>query len=138
MLQHYTGLFLKGHETEMLEQQNISMDIIKKFFIRCLNDPQKLQINALNKEQLEGNISRSEITDDTKNKIIELFQNNKMNATEVKNKCVENRHYMDDIFKCWNESSMKNFTLTSVGIALGHANIKRFAGEFSDLRIWIN
>jgi len=33
---------------------------------------------------------------------------------------------------------MKKFTLTSLGIAIGHANIKRLIGEFANLSIWIN
>jgi hypothetical protein len=28
--------------------------------------------------------------------------------------------------------------LTSVGISIGHANIKRLVGEFAKLSIWIN
>jgi hypothetical protein len=45
---------------------------------------------------------------------------------------------MSDCFEIWFASPMKNLTLTSVGIAIGHANIKRFAGEFANLSIWIN
>lgn len=45
---------------------------------------------------------------------------------------------MKKIFETWESSAIKNFTLTSVGIAIGHANIKRLVGEFSDLSIWIN
>lgn len=42
------------------------------------------------------------------------------------------------LFETWSESAMKNFTLTSVGIAIGYANIKRLVGEFANLSIWIN
>ena len=48
------------------------------------------------------------------------------------------RPYMSGVFETWSESAMKNLTLTSVGIAIGHANIKRLVGEFSNLSIWIN
>jgi hypothetical protein len=45
---------------------------------------------------------------------------------------------MENVFDTWSDSQMKNFTLTSVGIAIGHANIKRLVGEFANLSIWIN
>jgi hypothetical protein len=37
----------------------------------------------------------------------------------------------------WNKSSIKNMTLTSVGIAIGHANITRKIKQTFDLKIWI-
>ncbi len=36
------------------------------------------------------------------------------------------------------KTEFKSFTLTSVGIAIGHANIKRPVSKFSNLSIWIN
>ncbi len=71
-------------------------------------------------------------------KIGALFDVEKMNDTEIKVKCIEIRPYMSGLFETWSESAIKNFTLTSVGIAIGHANIKRLVGEFADLSIWIN
>jgi hypothetical protein len=48
------------------------------------------------------------------------------------------RPYMASVFEIWSNSSMKSFTLTSVGIAIGHANVKRLVGEFANLSLWIN
>lgn len=56
-----------------------------------------------------------------------------MNDTEIKEKCIASRSYMAGVFETWSRSAMKNFILTSVGIAIGHANIKRLVGEFTDL-----
>ena len=61
-----------------------------------------------------------------------------MSETEIRDKVVEIRPYMTEIFETWSGSAMKNFKLTSVGIAIGHANIKRLVGEFAELSIWIN
>jgi hypothetical protein len=41
-------------------------------------------------------------------------------------------------FDTWDGSEMNQFTLTSVGIAIAHANIKRLVGEFANLSMWIN
>ncbi len=61
-----------------------------------------------------------------------------MTDAEIRDKCIEIRPYMRDLFTSWEKSPMQSFTLTSVGIAIAHANIKRLVGEFANLSIWIN
>ncbi len=61
-----------------------------------------------------------------------------MTKLAIKEKCIEIKPYMENVFDVWNNSLLKNMSLTSVGITIGHANIKRFVGEFSNLSIWIN
>ncbi|GLF88507.1 MULTISPECIES: LPO_1073/Vpar_1526 family protein [Bacillus] len=42
------------------------------------------------------------------------------------------------IMKSWNETSLKNMDITSVGIAIGHTNLTRKVGSsYGDLDIWI-
>ena len=61
-----------------------------------------------------------------------------MPITEVKTKVISIRPYMIDIFTWWDNSSAGNFTLTSVGIAIGHANMTQQTGKFANLSTWIN
>ncbi|ARW05757.1 LPO_1073/Vpar_1526 family protein [Bacillus atrophaeus] len=43
------------------------------------------------------------------------------------------------VMNTWNETSLKNFNLTSVGIAIGHTNLtKKTGSSFGDLAIWIS
>ena len=134
----YQGLFLKGFDAEEVEKKDVSIGIDQRFFVPCLNDRAKIQVRANSLESLTNNMDKQKIPEDDKGKIIALFNMNKMNDNEIKEKCIEIRPYMEKLFDIWSESSLQNFTLTSVGIAIGHANIKRLIGEFSDLSIWIN
>lgn len=134
----YQGLFLKGFESEEIQKKEISVGHDQRFFIPCLNESKKIQVNAKSLEILTKRMNEQSIPEDDKPKIVDLFNLNKMNDHEIKEKCVEIRPYMEDVFDVWSDSSMKNFTLTSVGIAIGHANIKRLVGEFANLSIWIN
>ena len=61
-----------------------------------------------------------------------------MSADEFKKRIIDAREYMRHVFEVWAASSISQFTLTSVGIAIGHANVKKNVGEFTDLSIWIN
>lgn len=135
---NYQGLFLKGFDPEEVEKKEISLGKDPRIFITCLNDADKLQVGARSLEDLEKLMNEQAVSQEDKDKIIQLFNLNKMNDVEIKSKCIEIRPYMESVFDVWSKSVMKNFTLTSVGIAIGHANIKRFVGEFENLSIWIN
>lgn len=136
---NYQGQFLKGFDTNEITKRGISTSLAKIFFIPCLNDPSRVQVCFNSKELLNKTFEEHGITPEDRSKITSLFDTEKMSDTEIKDKCIATRHYMADLFETWSESLMKNFTLTSVGIAIGHANIKRLVGgEFANLSIWIN
>ncbi len=134
----YQGQFLKGFEEKDITEMGVSIGSDPRFFIPCLNDPSKFQVCANSKELLDKAFEEHAISTEDRAKIIALFDVGKMSDIEIKDKCVEIRPYMSGLFATWSESAMKNFTLTSVGIAIGHANIKRMVGEFANLSIWIN
>lgn len=134
----YQGQFLKGFEEKEIIDRSISIGLDERFFMPCLNDPSKLQVRANSKELLDKALEEYAILAEDRAQIHALFDLGKMNDSEIKDKCIEIRPYMSNLFETWSESAMKNFTLTSVGIAIGHANIKRLVGEFANLSIWIN
>jgi hypothetical protein len=134
----YQGLFLKGFDKQEITDRGVSIGPDARFFAICLNDPSKVQVRAINKEYLEKVLEANAISPEDRAKITALFDVGKMDHAEIKNKCIELRPYMSGLFETWSESAMKSFSLTSVGIAIGHANIKRLAGEFTNLSVWIN
>jgi hypothetical protein len=136
--QTYPGLFQKGLDRAEVLSQGISPEIYQKFFIECLNNPAKVQVCVINQVALDGLYKKNGVLPADQAKINSMFSASIMNSVEIREKCVSIRPYMADVFDCWSNSQMKHFLLTSAGIAIGHANIKRFAGEFSNLSIWIN
>lgn len=134
----YQGQFLKGFDQSEIANRAISIGLAASFFISCLNDPSKLQVNANSKEGLEKNFDAHGVSPEDQAKILELFNLGKMSDPEIKEKLIAIRPYMAEVFETWTSSPMQTFTLTSVGMAIGHANIKRLVGEFASLSIWIN
>lgn len=134
---NYRGLFLNGSDREYVERE-FKFGLEKEFFINCLSDQSKIQLKFLNKQFMDISLGSSGLNSEESMKIISLFEKTKMNLEDVKKKVVLIRPYMQKLFDIWNNSLLKNFTLTSVGIAIGHANIKRLRGQFADLSIWIN
>lgn len=138
-LHGYTGLFVKGFDAAVVEASGLSDSLCRKFLIPCLNDKTKFQVGAMNLEVLQKLIGLEEVAPQDAVMIFSLFGRNKMSASEVRSKCVALRSYMERVFTFWDESDIHKFSLTSVGIAIGHANIKKTIGkEFADLSIWIN
>lgn len=134
----YQGQFLKGFDPKEVEEKKLSVGLDSRFFIQCLNDKAKVQVRANNHESLDRLLADQGIDAEDSGKVKALFDVGKMGDDEIKEKCVELRPYMSQVFDVWSDSNMKNFTLTSVGIAIAHANVKRLVGEFADLAIWIN
>lgn len=134
----YQGQFLKGFDQSEIINRSLSVGIDSRFFIRCINDTTKLQVNANNKDNLEKHLDAQEAPPEDRVKILELFNLGKMSEPEIKEKLISIRPYMAEVFEIWSSSPMQTFTLTSVGMAIGHANIKRLTGEFASLAIWIN
>lgn len=134
----YQGQFQKGFEEKEIADRSISIGLDRRFFMQCLNNPSKLQVRENNKEALKKVLEEHKVSAEDCAQINTLFDVGTTTEPEIKNKCIEIRPYMSDLFETWSESEMKNFTLTSVGIAIGHANVKRLVGEFSDLSMWIN
>ncbi|EUB72669.1 hypothetical protein PMI27_004591 [Pseudomonas sp. GM41(2012)] len=135
---HYSGLFLKGFEQSEIVSREISIGLDSNFFIPCLNDSSKIQVRANNLTMLNQNLNNHNISTEDQEKIIELFSMGKMSNPEIREKCISIRPFMETVFDSWENSKIKSFTLTSVGMAIGHANIKRLTGEFASLSIWIN
>lgn len=136
---HYPGLFSNGVDIDIVEGMGLSAALRAVFLLVCINDKNKVQVKALNDATLEDLFIRNNVLPEEREKLNKLYVLNRMSKEEVKDKCVSLRPYMSEVFTMWSDSPAKSFSLTSVGIAIAHANIKRFAGkEFADLSIWIN
>lgn len=136
-LKTYKGLFQKGVSPKDIADCKLSEAVQQLSLMPCFNSDLQ-QVNALSDNNLNELLKRESVDERESEQVKKLFNMNIMNEMEVRKYCEDIRPYCSKLFECWNDSSMKKFSLTSVGIAIGHASIKRFAGEFSDLKIWIN
>ncbi|WP_122554075.1 LPO_1073/Vpar_1526 family protein [Pseudomonas viridiflava] len=134
----YPGLFQKGIDRKELAEMFSELPADKNMLIKCLNDPEKIQVNALSTDILEETLETKNVDLQSSIKLKELFKTNLLPPEEIRAKCVKIRPYMKDVFDIWSNSDMKSFGLMGVGMAIGHANVKKTAGEFADLSHWVN
>ena len=135
---NYMGLFSKGFTIEEFESRVGKDEKYKRYLMRSLHDFSKYQIKFNNKEVMEETGKSDGLTREEINKLIGFFEETTMPENEVKDYLIQKYPPIEGVFKSWEESSIKNMTLTSVGLAIGHANLTRKTKETFDLNIWIN
>jgi hypothetical protein len=103
----------------------------------CLNDKKKFQFNALDKAIL---LDRSKECGLPEERIINawnIFENTIWSEAEFIAELKPNVPKIDELFRLWKGTPLQNLELTSVGMAIGHANAVRVTGFDADLSIWI-
>jgi hypothetical protein len=90
----YQGQFLKGFEEKEITDRDISIGLDQRFFLQCLNDPSKLQVNANSKDLLDKSLEIHAILAEDRAQIHALFDLGRMNDSEIKDKCIEIKPYI--------------------------------------------
>lgn len=132
----YRGLFAKGLTAEEWVNAGLTWPLIPQMCMPCINDSSLLQIGALNEIVLEDKYRALVDGDEEWTRVLQAFGSQPL--IDVKQKCVSLRPYMGSVFLVWEQSPMKSFNLTSVGIAIAHARLSIGEESFADLAIWIN
>lgn len=135
---NYTGVLSKGFTAEDLENSKVSTPLDSPIFTKCLHDTTKFQVNAITEDILRNEAQKLNIDEEETNRLISFNKSFLMSPSETKEYLTDLHPFLANVFEVWEDSPMKNTSLTSVGIAIGHANVKRQIGEFTDLSIWIN
>lgn len=135
---NYPGLFSKGFSES--EKENIIADnpSAQSMFIPCLHDSELLQIAALDETIIQILASQNHLNDETTNQLIKLQNDFIMSENDIEDYLETFHPCMDKLLYIWDNSDMKSTNLTSVGVAIGHANARRITKKTDDLSIWIN
>ena len=136
----YTGLFMKGFTGEELpptKQGGSFLEQYPNLFIPCLNDQTKIQINALEKNDLEEDIKVQGGDRDDQATLVSLFEKNQMNDEETMALILQLVPEMQELSEYWENSAISRLALTSVGIVIGAQYGRMITGQEYDLKIWI-
>ena len=137
LLMTYKGLFCKGFTKEQIENTTIPFENQKSLIVTCLQDSTKLQLAAIDEEVLEQKATAIGLSVDQINLLKPFLNNYQMNADEAKVFLKQQGDFINVLFDVWDNSPLQNMTLTSVGIAVATANLRRKTGISVDLGIWI-
>lgn len=134
----YPGIFMKGFKRENFEQVVGNEVLEENIIIPSLHNHELFQISALNDDVLEDVCKSAGGSDELCARVKELQNSNTLSSKEIKEYLISLDPKIKKILEVWERTTLKMMTLTSVGIALAHANIKRKINEEFDLPIWIS
>ena len=129
----YPGLFARG-----MTHDEIPEDLrdVSDLFRQCLTDPEKLQVNALDADGAVTTATQAGFPEHSEG-LTQLLLSNVKAADIVEAQVVGLVPELAVLADRWTSTPMKNLALSSVGLALAHANWTRLAGQSAGLDIWI-
>ncbi|WP_312388510.1 LPO_1073/Vpar_1526 family protein [Pseudomonas sp.] len=137
-LQHdYPGLFHRGYTDEEMSGLHLSQGLKNTCFVPCLADPSKKQFAFSKLQGLTSYLESIATPKDEVLRAVDLYKNNIISDDAVKQICIDIRPYMSELFNKFETSDASAVHLTSVGIAIAHANLKSLLPRIPDLSVWI-
>ena len=137
LLRRYKAFFQKGFSKEEFNNEVGIIEEYSSFLIPCFHDTSKFQLNEMNDQTLQNRIAEKVLNDDQKHKLMSIWNKYSMSKSEIKDYLLTINKSIIKLFDLWQDSSCKKLELTSVGIAVAHANYRRRTGETLDLSEWI-
>lgn len=139
MLARYPGLFCKGFKLEQFQAiaGDNSINYQKHLLIPSLQNSALMQIRALDNEVLYKNCRELNVEEPVIEKIKNLQNTHLLNEDEVKKYLISIGTSAEQLLQIWSKSPLQNMTLTSVGIAIAHANIIKKMGLAEIERVFI-
>lgn len=134
---NYAGLFMRGISQSDIpkdENDNYLNNVYPDLFIRCLNNAEMFQINAISMDDLSQKIKSRHKYNDI---LMKLFNENIMSDEDTQKLVEDLVPEMKDIFAYWNNSEIKSCILSSVGIVIGAEYAHQVTGQDYELHIWI-
>lgn len=136
-LQEYTGIFNHGWSKAEVKAKFGMQELPNNLFVPSYYNSYNLQINALTNSELEEKLTYANLPQELTDTVRNVYNNSIMNSNEVREILFDKCDYMQEFIDYWENSKMPRMSLTSVGMALGNANLKRITGEDYDLSLWI-
>ena len=134
----YPGVFTKGFTLEEFQKVASHIEGSEKLILQCLRDTARFQFKAAYHEKLKSEALSLSISDADCTKLDGFWDQHLMSDTEIKADLIARSDKIARLFTVWDSTAMKFMTLTSVGIAIGHAFTRSRTGDSDNLAIWIN
>jgi hypothetical protein len=131
----YGGVLGDGFSRQQLEDHlpDGKKNALDNFVIPSLNEPTKLQPNAIRFEVWKEATAATGLSENELRNVWNVFEN----TIDPFKRITELDPELAEIFNVWRSTAVKQFSLTSIGIAIGHANAARVVGFDAPLNVWI-
>lgn len=105
--------------------------------VPCYHDDLRLQFAVEHNEDIEEFARGHRLSAESADQLTKLQTTALMENAEIRSFIIGKRPVYAKLAYIWDASLLKGLTLTSVGIAIGNANLQRVTGMKFDLSIWL-
>jgi hypothetical protein len=135
----YTGALGKGFDRQTLEAHlpDGMKSALDELLMPSLHDPDRLQPAAINRDVFHAKAAGSALAKPQLDNVWNAFENTVPPEPDLISLLAPTVPGVDELFRVWEDTPLKNLKLNSVGIAIGHANAVRVINFDAPLSIWI-
>ncbi|MFC3471977.1 LPO_1073/Vpar_1526 family protein [Massilia oculi] len=134
LLRFYPGAFQTG-----VSEADVCVKVLspaaRTLLVQCEHDAGHVQVLGGSLENVRALCDQLSLTLNDR-KMLEAILHSK-SQIKVLDSCANRRTYFDYLWQVWENTRLSNFSLTSVGFAIAHANLSKF-GPIRPLTDWIH
>ena len=133
----YPGFVAKGMTQPEIDEAFRSVGVPPGCLIPALFDNSKIQIAAIDNGVLEEKASHFGWTNEQFNIAKRLLASNALDENEIDSLVSASNNACTKLKNLWDGTKLKNLSLTSVGMAVGHSYIVGSGNPVADLGAWL-
>ena len=133
----YPATFVKGFERSQVERLLQCEPRIETLLQPCTQDSDRFQLIHINEEPVKAKAANLGIAEGVVAKLIRIDKRHRMTEDEVRESLVSIAPALSELFNKWTTIGLVHATPTSVGLAIGYANLRRITGIKIPLSTWI-
>jgi hypothetical protein len=137
----YGGLFSKGFARNLplpgLSPERSEFVHRSALVLPCLHNPENSQIRAINEIEFKKLAEAVSLSTQEATQVWNVFNGTIMNGEELINTFEKSYPDVRSLIDLWDKTPLARLQLTTVGTAIGYANLARVTGFEADLGIWI-
>jgi|GEM_PF-6230533 len=130
----YPGAFQHGVSDADACVKSLSSSA-RSLLVQCEHNSAHVQVLGTTREMVRELCQERRLGMQDTMMLNRIFQGNA--SVDVREVCVGARPYLAKLFEVWDGSTLPHFCLTSIGVAIAHANLSKY-GEIQQLSTWIN
>lgn len=132
---NYPGAFQSGFSLDDPEAKKLSPEA--RLLLRKSSHKENFCEVIYGTEEDSVKLIQSRVSDPQQQKLLKELANRRLSNAEIRDRCVEARPGMENIFNIWRDTDFGVFYPSSVGIAIAHSYLVKKI-NIGDLSIWID